>query len=78
AIIDKSRIIALDTPHNLKEQLESEMIDPEVTEMRKQLAEYHKEITESHKINEELVEMMQLREKFDKLPKPTKKPAKNI
>ena len=26
AIIDKSRIIALDTPHNLKEQLESEMI----------------------------------------------------
>ncbi|HML04726.1 MAG TPA: ATP-binding cassette domain-containing protein [Methanobacterium sp.] len=26
AIIDKSQIIALDTPHNLKEQLESEMI----------------------------------------------------
>lgn len=45
--------------------------DPEVTQMRK-------ELLESQKQNRELAEILQLREKFDKLPKPTKKPAKNI
>lgn len=40
--------------------------DPEVTEMRK-------ELLESQKQNRELAEILQLREEFDKLPKPSEK-----